>query len=152
VGTPLSVAPVMAALVLMLHVSVVTLHPPSPPLPPLLPPSLRPPPVESADGLCYILTGVCVTGTPGTLGLTHDAWEVSRTSLELEVKLGAGCFADVWFGKTNKANTLLSSCTLILLYLMLELYLRHVYKCLLYFPSKLFACRQPSSLREYSLV
>ncbi|KAK0133713.1 Tyrosine-protein kinase Fyn [Merluccius polli] len=56
---------------------------------------------EGADGLCYNLTSVCVSGTPDTVGLTHDAWEVSRSSLELEVKLGAGCFADVWFGMWN---------------------------------------------------
>lgn len=54
-----------------------------------------------ADGLCYQLTGVCVNYTPDTVGLTHDAWEVTRESLELEVKLGAGCFADVWCGKTK---------------------------------------------------
>ncbi|KAG7257107.1 hypothetical protein CRUP_026249 [Coryphaenoides rupestris] len=56
---------------------------------------------KSADGLCCNLTHVCVSGTPGTMGLTHDAWEVSRASLELELKLGAGCFADVWFGMWN---------------------------------------------------
>ncbi|KAJ3606661.1 hypothetical protein NHX12_026180, partial [Muraenolepis orangiensis] len=64
--------------------------------------------MDSADGLCYNLTGVCVSGTPDTLGLTHDTWEVSRSSLELEVKLGAGCFADVWYVavKTLKPGTM----------------------------------------------
>lgn len=58
-----------------------------------------PPPVESADGLCFNLTGVCVNYIPDTVGLSHDAWEISREELELEVKLGTGCFADVFYGK-----------------------------------------------------
>lgn len=58
-----------------------------------------PPPVESADGLCFNLTGVCVNYIPDTGGLSHDAWEISRDTLELEVKLGTGCFADVFYGK-----------------------------------------------------
>ncbi|XP_051500952.1 tyrosine-protein kinase fynb isoform X3 [Myxocyprinus asiaticus] len=56
---------------------------------------------ESADGLCFILTGVCVVYTPDTVGLSHDSWEIARESLMLEVKLGAGCFADVWCGTWN---------------------------------------------------
>ncbi|XP_072559311.1 tyrosine-protein kinase fynb isoform X2 [Paramormyrops kingsleyae] len=56
---------------------------------------------ESADGLCYHLTSVCVNLSPETVGLSHDAWEVSRDSLSLELKLGAGCFAEVWFGTWN---------------------------------------------------
>lgn len=67
------------------------------PLPPLLPPS--PLPVEHADGLCFHLTGVCVNYTPDTVGLSHDAWEISRDALELELKLGKGCFGDVFYGK-----------------------------------------------------
>uniref|UniRef100_A0A8B9KYD1 Tyrosine-protein kinase n=1 Tax=Astyanax mexicanus TaxID=7994 RepID=A0A8B9KYD1_ASTMX len=54
-----------------------------------------------ADGLCYHLTGVCVNSTPDTVGLTHDAWEITRESLQLEIKLGAGCFAEVWYGTWN---------------------------------------------------
>ncbi|XP_048841455.1 tyrosine-protein kinase fynb isoform X3 [Brienomyrus brachyistius] len=57
--------------------------------------------MESADGLCYQLTSVCVNLSPETVGLSHDAWEVSRDSLALELKLGAGCFAEVWFGTWN---------------------------------------------------
>ncbi|KAF6730393.1 Tyrosine-protein kinase Fyn [Oryzias melastigma] len=60
-----------------------------------------PPPVESADGLCYCLTGVCVNSIPHTVGLSHDAWEISRDTLQLEVKLGTGCFADVFYGTWN---------------------------------------------------
>ncbi|KAM9551685.1 tyrosine-protein kinase Fyn isoform 3-T5 [Salvelinus alpinus] len=57
--------------------------------------------MESADGLCFNLTGVCVNCTPDTMGLTHDSWEIARDSLEFEVKLGAGCFAEVWCGTWN---------------------------------------------------
>lgn len=38
--------------------------------------------------------------TPDTVGLSHDSWEIARESLTLDMKLGAGCFADVWYGKT----------------------------------------------------
>ncbi|XP_062857834.1 tyrosine-protein kinase fynb isoform X2 [Trichomycterus rosablanca] len=57
-----------------------------------------------ADGLCCQLTSVCVNCTPDTVGLAHDSWEISRDSLQLHLKLGAGCFAEVWCG-TWKGNT-----------------------------------------------
>ncbi|XP_064196065.1 tyrosine-protein kinase fynb isoform X1 [Anguilla rostrata] len=57
--------------------------------------------MESGDGLCFNLTQVCVNISPETVGLGHDAWEVSRDSLVFEVKLGAGCFAEVWSGTWN---------------------------------------------------
>uniref|UniRef100_A0A3Q3L937 Tyrosine-protein kinase n=1 Tax=Mastacembelus armatus TaxID=205130 RepID=A0A3Q3L937_9TELE len=57
--------------------------------------------MESADGLCCNLTGVCVNYIPDTVGLSHDSWEISRDTLELEVKLGTGCFADVFYGTWN---------------------------------------------------
>lgn len=41
---------------------------------------------------------------PDTVGLSHDAWEISRDALELEVKLGTGCFADVFYGKKIKTK------------------------------------------------
>lgn len=48
---------------------------------------------------------------PDTVGLSHDAWEISRDALELEVKLGTGCFADVFYGKKIQDKTLkLSLC------------------------------------------
>lgn len=65
-----------------------------------------PSPVESADGLCFNLTGVCVNYIPDTVGLSHDAWEISRDALELEVKLGTGCFADVFYGKKIQYKSL----------------------------------------------
>ncbi|KAM9798064.1 tyrosine-protein kinase Fyn isoform 3-T3 [Neosynchiropus ocellatus] len=57
--------------------------------------------MERADGLCYNLTGVCVSYLPDTVGLSHDAWEIHRNTLDLEVKLGTGCFADVYYGTWN---------------------------------------------------
>lgn len=54
---------------------------------------------EHADGLCHKLTTVCPTVKPQTQGLAKDAWEIPRESLRLEVKLGQGCFGEVWMGK-----------------------------------------------------
>ncbi|MBN3287159.1 FYNA kinase, partial [Polyodon spathula] len=57
--------------------------------------------MDKADGLCFNLITVCPNNTPQTVGLTKDAWEVARESIPLEKKLGAGCFADVWYGTWN---------------------------------------------------
>lgn len=57
---------------------------------------------EHADGLCHRLTNVCPTSKPQTQGLAKDAWEIPRESLRLEVKLGQGCFGEVWMGKDTK--------------------------------------------------
>ena len=54
---------------------------------------------EHADGLCHRLTTLCPTSKPQTQGLAKDAWEIPRESLRLEVKLGQGCFGEVWMGK-----------------------------------------------------
>ncbi|XP_039770994.1 proto-oncogene tyrosine-protein kinase Src isoform X2 [Ornithorhynchus anatinus] len=56
---------------------------------------------KHADGLCYRLAGVCPTAKPQTQGLAKDAWEIPRESLRLEVKLGQGCFGEVWMGTWN---------------------------------------------------
>ena len=56
---------------------------------------------EHADGLCYRLTVVCPTVKPQTQGLSKDAWEIPRDSLRLELKLGQGCFGEVWMGKAT---------------------------------------------------
>lgn len=37
---------------------------------------------------------------PQTQGLARDAWEIPRESLRLDVKLGQGCFGEVWMGKS----------------------------------------------------
>ncbi|XP_033931586.1 tyrosine-protein kinase fynb isoform X3 [Pseudochaenichthys georgianus] len=57
--------------------------------------------MENADGLCFNLTAVCVNHIPDTVGLSHDAWEISRDTLVMEIKLGTGCFADVFYGTWN---------------------------------------------------
>lgn len=57
--------------------------------------------LEHADGLCHRLTNVCPTSKPQTQGLAKDAWEIPRESLRLEVKLGQGCFGEVWMGKDS---------------------------------------------------
>uniref|UniRef100_A0A8C0ZXX6 Tyrosine-protein kinase n=1 Tax=Castor canadensis TaxID=51338 RepID=A0A8C0ZXX6_CASCN len=57
--------------------------------------------MEVNDGLCYLLTAPCTTMKPQTLGLAKDAWEISRSSIALERRLGTGCFGDVWLGTWN---------------------------------------------------
>lgn len=57
--------------------------------------------MEVNDGLCYLLTAPCTTMRPQTLGLAKDAWEISRSSITLERRLGTGCFGDVWLGTWN---------------------------------------------------
>ncbi|KAL2296845.1 hypothetical protein Nmel_014896 [Mimus melanotis] len=54
---------------------------------------------KHADGLCHRLTNICPTSKPQTQGLAKDAWEIPRESLRLEVKLGQGCFGEVWMGE-----------------------------------------------------
>ncbi|NXP41495.1 SRC kinase, partial [Leiothrix lutea] len=56
---------------------------------------------KHADGLCHRLTNICPTSKPQTQGLAKDAWEIPRESLRLEVKLGQGCFGEVWMGTWN---------------------------------------------------
>ena len=60
---------------------------------------------EHSDGLCYRLTTVCPTVKPQTQGLAKDAWEIPRESLRLELKLGQGCFGEVWMGKTTASSS-----------------------------------------------
>uniref|UniRef100_A0A8C6VJP0 Tyrosine-protein kinase n=1 Tax=Naja naja TaxID=35670 RepID=A0A8C6VJP0_NAJNA len=56
---------------------------------------------EFNDGLCYLLTKVCPTLRPQTMGLSKDAWEIGRNSIHFDRKLGMGCFGDVWMGTWN---------------------------------------------------
>lgn len=81
-----------------------------------------PSPVEHADGLCFNLTGVCVNYIPDTVGLSHDSWEIFRESLNLEIKLGTGCFAEVFYGKERKLFTSVHS---------VEKYVRNLLICIL---------------------
>ena len=61
--------------------------------------TLRVPSSEHADGLCHSLTDICPVLKPQTQGLAKDAWEIPRESLRLDLKLGQGCFGEVWMGK-----------------------------------------------------
>uniref|UniRef100_A0A7N6BKX9 Tyrosine-protein kinase n=1 Tax=Anabas testudineus TaxID=64144 RepID=A0A7N6BKX9_ANATE len=54
-----------------------------------------------SDGLCHALTDVCPVAKPQTQGLARDAWEIPRESLRLDLKLGQGCFGEVWMGTWN---------------------------------------------------
>jgi len=56
-----------------------------------------------ADGLCVQLTTPCqAIEKPDTVGLSHnDQWEIPRNSIQLQKKLGAGQFGDVWKGMWN---------------------------------------------------
>ncbi|XP_056885458.1 proto-oncogene tyrosine-protein kinase Src-like isoform X1 [Takifugu flavidus] len=56
---------------------------------------------EHSDGLCHALTDVCPVAKPQTQGLAKDAWEIPRESLRLDLKLGQGCFGEVWMGTWN---------------------------------------------------
>ncbi|TRY95675.1 hypothetical protein DNTS_026203 [Danionella cerebrum] len=56
---------------------------------------------QHADGLCHCLTAVCPVLKPQTQGLARDAWEIPRDSLRLDLKLGQGCFGEVWMGTWN---------------------------------------------------
>ncbi|XP_056412907.1 tyrosine-protein kinase Lck isoform X2 [Hyla sarda] len=53
------------------------------------------------DGLCTLLKEPCQTGRPQK-PWWGDEWEISRTSLQLVKKLGAGQFGEVWMGYYNK--------------------------------------------------
>lgn len=35
------------------------------------------------------------------MGLGRDAWEIARDTLQLNRKLGQGCFGDVWMGERD---------------------------------------------------
>ncbi|XP_068449633.1 proto-oncogene tyrosine-protein kinase Src-like isoform X1 [Clinocottus analis] len=62
---------------------------------------LLPPRSEHSDGLCHALSDVCPVAKPQTQGLARDAWEIPRESLRLDLKLGQGCFGEVWMGTWN---------------------------------------------------
>ncbi|KAK1337377.1 LOW QUALITY PROTEIN: hypothetical protein QTO34_002003 [Cnephaeus nilssonii] len=56
---------------------------------------------KGSDGLCQKLTMPCVSSKPQK-PWEKDAWEIPRESLELEKKLGAGQFGEVWMATYNK--------------------------------------------------
>ena len=59
---------------------------------------------SDADGLVCALSIACPSNKPITGGLAKDAWEISRESIELIKKIGAGQFGEVWSGTWNKTT------------------------------------------------
>uniref|UniRef100_UPI00359026BA tyrosine-protein kinase HCK-like isoform X1 n=2 Tax=Myxine glutinosa TaxID=7769 RepID=UPI00359026BA len=55
---------------------------------------------EHSDGLCHRLIRPCNTKRPGQLW-QKDAWEISRDSLLMKKRLGAGQFGEVWLAIHN---------------------------------------------------
>lgn len=53
---------------------------------------------EQGDGLCQTLTNPCLSPKPEK-PWEKDAWEIPRSSLKLEKRLGAGQFGEVWMGE-----------------------------------------------------
>lgn len=53
---------------------------------------------EHGDGLCQTLCSPCLSTKPEK-PWEKDAWEIPRSSLKLEKKLGAGQFGEVWMGE-----------------------------------------------------
>nr|XP_034979541.1 tyrosine-protein kinase HCK isoform X2 [Zootoca vivipara] len=53
-----------------------------------------------SDGLCQKLTYPCIAPKPQQ-PWEKDAWEIPRSSLKLEKKLGAGQFGEVWMATYN---------------------------------------------------
>lgn len=56
---------------------------------------------EGKDGLCQKLSMPCVSPKPQK-PWEKDAWEIPRESLQMEKKLGAGQFGEVWMATYNK--------------------------------------------------
>ncbi|XP_024914968.1 tyrosine-protein kinase HCK [Cynoglossus semilaevis] len=56
---------------------------------------------KQGDGLCQNLTTPCVSLKP-EMPWEKDAWEIPRSSLKLDKKLGAGQFGEVWMATYNK--------------------------------------------------
>ncbi|XP_075901998.1 tyrosine-protein kinase HCK [Nelusetta ayraudi] len=56
---------------------------------------------KQGDGLCQTLTNPCLSSKPEK-PWEKDAWEIQRSSLKLEKKLGAGQFGEVWMATYNK--------------------------------------------------
>ena len=62
--------------------------------------------LENSDGLCSRLMKACPKPRPVMIDLsreTRDQWEIPRSSLEFDNKLGAGQFGEVWKGDSLKS-------------------------------------------------
>ncbi|XP_067936259.1 proto-oncogene tyrosine-protein kinase Yrk-like [Watersipora subatra] len=61
----------------------------------------------NADGLCCKLSKSCPANAPILKDLSHatkDDWEIPRSSLRMEDRLGAGQFGEVWKGTWNNST------------------------------------------------
>ncbi|XP_061623925.1 tyrosine-protein kinase HCK isoform X3 [Phyllopteryx taeniolatus] len=56
---------------------------------------------KQGDGLCQTLSNPCLSPKPEK-PWEKDAWEIPRSSLKLEKRLGAGQFGEVWLATYNK--------------------------------------------------
>uniref|UniRef100_A0A3B4A538 Tyrosine-protein kinase n=1 Tax=Periophthalmus magnuspinnatus TaxID=409849 RepID=A0A3B4A538_9GOBI len=56
---------------------------------------------KQGDGLCQALTTACISPKPEK-PWEKDAWEIPRSSLKLDRRLGAGQFGEVWMATYNK--------------------------------------------------
>uniref|UniRef100_A0A8C5GFN6 Tyrosine-protein kinase n=1 Tax=Gouania willdenowi TaxID=441366 RepID=A0A8C5GFN6_GOUWI len=56
---------------------------------------------KQGDGLCHTLTSPCLSPKPEK-PWEKDAWEIPRSSLKLDKRLGAGQFGEVWMATYNK--------------------------------------------------
>jgi len=58
--------------------------------------------LEKADGLCCRLTQACpIEDSPAPLSIAKDVWEIDRSQLSLQKRLGAGMFGEVWKGTST---------------------------------------------------
>jgi len=61
----------------------------------------------SADGLCSTLSHSATRVAPTTGGLSHemqDRYEIERSELTFDVRLGHGNFGDVWKGRLTSLS------------------------------------------------
>ena len=54
--------------------------------------------LDTADGLCCQLGAPFAKAAPTTTTIAPDVWEIDRNELQLDKRLGAGMFGEVWKG------------------------------------------------------